>query len=93
MFPPIVAVPRLTVNDEFVLGSIPKDTSLHYDIVNLQRNPQNWGSDIDVFNPSRFDGRNTQQSETAEKDTSVPEKIRMPARASLYRFSRGVGRV
>ena len=91
MFPPVVAVPRLAVNDELLLGKyyIPKDTSLHYDIVNLQRNPKYWGSDIDEFNPSRFDGRNTPQGETGEKDTSVPEKIRLPAKGAFMPFSEG----
>jgi Cytochrome P450 len=82
----VVAIPRLAVKYELLPGKyfIPKDTSLHFDTVNLQRNPKYWGPEIDVFNPSSFSGRNTSPSKTreknnGEKDASVPEKIRMPS--------------
>ena len=91
MFPPVVAVPRLATKDELLLGKyyIPKNTTLDYDIVNLQRNPKYWGPDVDVYNPSRFDGRNTPQVPGREKDTNVPEKIRMPSKGAFMPFSDG----
>src|SRR5271170_6033281 len=92
MFPPVVAIPRLALKDELLLGKyyIPKDSSLHLDMVNLHRNSKYWGPDIDVFNPSRFDGRNPSSGDTGgDKDGSVPEKIRMPAKGAFLAFSEG----
>ena len=94
MFPPVVGMPRLAVKDDLLLGKyyIPKDTSLIYDTVNLQRNPKYWGPGIDVFDPSRFDGRNTsepKENDNGEKERYVPEKIRMPSKGAFMPFSEG----
>ena len=91
MFPPVVGIPRVALQDELLLGKyyVPKDTSLHFDTVNVHRNPKYWGPDFDVFNPSRFDGRHTTTVDTAEKETSVPEKIKMPIRGAFIPFSEG----
>lgn len=94
MFPAVVTIPRLAVKDELLPGKyyIPKDTSLHYDTVNLQRNPKYWVPDIDIFNPSYFDGRNTtttNPSVSTEKDMNAPKKIRMPSNGAFMLFSEG----
>jgi cytochrome P450 len=42
MFPIITGIPKCTVKDEMLLGKyyIPKNTTLVYDVVQLQRNPK-----------------------------------------------------
>jgi cytochrome P450 len=81
--------------DQMLLGKylIPKDTTLVYDAINVQRNPKYWGADVDAFNPSRFDGRNGKQEAQTDTGDDAPgannEKIKMPVRGAFVPFSEG----
>jgi cytochrome P450 len=67
---------------------IPKNTTLVYDVVQLQRNPKYWGDDADTFNPSRFDGRNL-QSMASDEDNPDTGKIKFPVKGAFVPFSEG----
>jgi cytochrome P450 len=96
-FPPVVGIPKCTVNGEqTLLGKyyIPKNATVMYDVINLHHNPKYWGNDVDSFNPSRFDGRNLTEK-AVEKDIGddAPgaklDRIKMPPRGAFVPFSEG----
>ena len=97
MFPPVNAIPKYTINgDQMLLGKyyIPKNTSVHFDTIHLHRNPKYWGSDVETFNPSRFDGRlvtkKILQNDCYDIVTGVGyDKIKMPVRGAFVPFSEG----
>lgn len=72
---------------------IPENTTLYLDTVHLHRNSKYWGNatDLDEFNPSRFDGRNITEEKIVQKDTGdtapgalTNEKIKMPVKETLF---------
>jgi cytochrome P450 len=97
MFPPVMAIPKCPLTkDETILGKhcIPKDVTIHYDALHIHRHPKYWGDDAEVFNPSRFDGRNVLERvvERDTEDTSpggINEKIKMPVKGAFIPFSEG----
>jgi len=97
-FPPVVQVPKATLNgDQILLGKhfLPKNTTVMYDVVNVQRNRKYWGDDVDRFNPSRFDGRKIQEKVQLGTDTgdtapgATYEKIKLPQKGAFVPFSEG----
>jgi cytochrome P450 len=89
MFPIITGIPKCTVKGEMLLGKyIPKDTTLVYDVVQLQRNPKYWGDDADIFNPSRFDGK-SEKHNASNEDIPANGKIKFPVRGAFCPFSEG----
>jgi cytochrome P450 len=88
MFPIITGIPKCTVKGEMLLGKyyIPKDTTLVYDVVQLQRNPKYWGDDADIFNPSRFDGR-AEKSDASNEDIPANGKFKFPVKGAFCPFS------
>lgn len=96
-FPPVVQVPKATLNgDQILLGKhfLPKDTTVMYDVVNVQRNKKYWGDDVDKFNPSRFDGRkNPEKIQLADTGDTAPgatyDKIKLPQKGAFVPFSEG----
>jgi cytochrome P450 len=91
LFPIIAGIPKCTVQDEMLLGKyyVPKNTTLVFDVVQLQRNSKYWGDDADEFNPSRFDGRFGK--DTCQEDLSDERnaKIKFPVKGAFCPFSEG----
>lgn len=97
LFPPVMAVPKCPLSkDEMLRGKhwIPKDVTIHYKVLHVHRNPKYWDSDAEIFNPSRFDGRNVTER-VVEKDIGdmspggVNEKIKLPVKGAFIPFSEG----
>lgn len=87
LFPIITGIPKCTLQDEILSGKyyIPKNTTLVLDVVQLHRNPKYWGHDVDSFNPSRFDGRNTDVGNKGD----ASDRLRMPVKGAFIPFSEG----
>ena len=86
--PLVVGIPKRTQDrEEMLLGKyyIPKNTTVLYDVVNLHRNPNYWGDDVETFNPGRFDGRNA----VGKSDNVIKENIRLPIKGAFVPFSEG----
>lgn len=101
LFPPVRSIPKCTLNGpQPLMGKyiIPENTTLYLDTVHLHRNSKYWGNatDLDEFNPSRFDGRNITEEKIVQKDTGdtapgalTNEKIKMPVKGAFIPFSEG----
>src|SRR5436309_7462954 len=87
MFPAVVLIPKRAIREETLLGKhyIPEGSIIGYDTVNLHRNTQYWGDDINTFNPSRFDGRKSKAREWVNDGN-----IKLPTRGAFCAFSEGV---
>lgn len=96
MFPPVVTIPKLCPQDTLVNGKyhIPGNVTLVFDTVHTHRNPKYW-DDVDAFDPSRFDGRNSEKPAKQEIDTGDTspgahyDKIKIPQKGAFCPFSEG----
>ena len=95
MFPAVVLIPKRAAREETLLGKhyIPEGSIIAYDTVNLHRNTQYWGDDINTFNPSRFDGRKSRAHPLDLGNTRGwvnDGNIKLPTRGAFCAFSEGV---